>query len=455
MRHLPRALPLGLVAALGCQPAARELAAGPGGAAAPPALVQALADRFGPIERDAGFEALRSRLARSAMVPSRAFDDESAWTVRGDDWRAVELAGYASGGAYHLGVRGEAPAPAAAGQYRGRVRLQRLSRGRFEWSLEEELAAGGVRPADLARALDALFRAAEGMTEADARAAIGKALPRAAARLGLLVRLETLALQGDAHGATSVTLAVRLTPDGIRGFAPRYAAFLDKYEKPMRMSLVVADLEGVPWWTLEGADRLRTARLRVRGGSLVPLAGPAHRRLPPRLRAVGDYTMRMGGFKVGARQIQAEVTVMREPGVKGFTARFVREPDWQLPFLVEPLLDAPLRYPFESPGSEFGFAAREAPGGGLRLVTHSRARVRESWLLRWLGGMAGDAASEFRRGAEKEADQFHREWLLALRDDLAALAAPGGERASNARITCPGTAASPAAHQVIDQLYHD
>jgi hypothetical protein len=214
---------------------------------------------------------------------------------------------------------------------------------------------------------------------------------------------------------------VRITPDGVRGFAPRYAAFLDKYEKSVRMCLVVADLEGVPWWTLEGADRLWTARLRVRDGSLVPLEGPAEGHLPARLRATSDYSMKMGGFKIGARSIQAEVTLTRGPGEKGFTARFNKEPDWQLPFLVEPLLDAPLRYAFEWPGSEVGWAAREAPGGGLRLAAHSRARVRETWLLRWLGGMAGDAASEFRRGAEKEADQFTRDWLLALRDDLAAL----------------------------------
>jgi hypothetical protein len=36
--------------------------------------------------------------------------------------------------------------------------------------------------------------------------------------------------------------------------------------------------------------------------------------------------------------------------------------------------------------------------------------------------MMGDAVGEFRGGAEQEADQYHRECLLALRDDLAALA---------------------------------
>jgi hypothetical protein len=48
--------------------------------------------------------------------------------------------------------------------------------------------------------------------------------------------------------------------------------------------------------------------------------------------------------------------------------------------------------------------------------------VRETWILRWLGGMTSTAVDEFRRAAEAEADRFHRECLLALRDDLAALA---------------------------------
>jgi hypothetical protein len=37
--------------------------------------------------------------------------------------------------------------------------------------------------------------------------------------------------------------------------------------------------------------------------------------------------------------------------------------------------------------------------------------------------MTGNAVDEFRRGAEREADMYHRECLLALRDDVVALAA--------------------------------
>jgi hypothetical protein len=417
------ALAIALAASAGaaCRQATRDLASGPSGAEGPRALVGALADRFGPVDREPDFDALRPRLAQAALVPSRVFDDAAAWTARGDGWRAVEFAGYVAGGGYRIGVRAQAPPPAGPGEYRGRIRLERVSGGRFEWSVDEDLAVGRVRPCDLAGALDALFRGAEASSEAGARTAIAQALPRASRRLGLLFRLETLALQRDPHGATAVGVAVRLTPDGIRDFAPRYAAFIRKYATPIRMRLVVADPAGATWWTLEASDNIWTLRLRLREGSLVPLDGPADRRVPSLLRATSDYSTRMGRFQVGAARLVADVTLARAAEEKGFTARFLCEPDWELPFLVQPLLRGPLRFPFEAPGSEVGWAARETPGGGTRLVRHYRARVRETWILRWLGGMTGRAVDEFRRGAEAEADRFHRDCLLALRDDLAAL----------------------------------
>jgi hypothetical protein len=417
-------LALLLAAMPACRPAARELARGPAGVDAPRALAQSLADRFGPIEREPGFDALRPKLARAALVPSWVFDDATAWTTRGDDWRAVELTGYASGRAYRMGVRGEAPWPAAPGEYRGRVELQRVAGGRFEWTVDEDLAVGRVRPSDLAAALDATFRALETAGEAAARAALPAAFPRTSDKLGLLLHLETMALQPDARGATSVRLGVRLTPAGIRGFAPRYAAYLEKYARPIRTSLVVADPGGAVWWTLEAADDLWTVRLRLRDGSLVPLEGPADRRLPSRLRATGDYSTKMGRFEVGATRLAADVTLTRTAGEKGLSARFQEEPDWHLPFLVDLLLGGPLRYPFEGPGSEVFWAAREAPAGGTLVVGRYRTRVQETWILRWLGGLASGAMGEFRRGAEAEADRFNRDCLLALRDDLGAVAAP-------------------------------
>ena len=146
----------------------------------------------------------------------------------------------------------------------------------------------------------------------------------------------------------------------------------------------------------------------------MPLEGDAVRRMPERLRATMDYATRMGRFSI------AEVALTRTPAEKGFLARFQKKPEWELPFLAETLLGAPLSYPFEGPGSEAGWVARETPSG-TRIVRDYRVRVGENWVLRWLGGMTDRALSEFRSGAEREADRYHGECLVAIRDDLAEL----------------------------------
>ncbi|HOG28514.1 MAG TPA: hypothetical protein PLT35_04475, partial [Vicinamibacterales bacterium] len=82
-----------------CRSAAHELTAGPGGRDAPRAFVEALADRFGPIDRDPAYDALRRKLNRMSFAPSRGFDDPAAWTAKGPGWREVDLVGRGAGGA--------------------------------------------------------------------------------------------------------------------------------------------------------------------------------------------------------------------------------------------------------------------------------------------------------------------------------------------------------------------
>jgi hypothetical protein len=417
-----RAALLGLLLALpACEKPARQLSGGPGGAASSRVLLESLALRFGPARRDAAYETLRTKLARAALVPSRVVDDESAWPVREGERRVVEIVGHGSLAAYHLGVRSEAVPPSSPGEYRGRVELRRTGSGRYQWEVTEELAVGPVRVAAMASALDALLAAADGLDGATARAAVLRSFPRAAPALGRLVRLETLALWPEA-GATRVDVAVRLVPDALAPTAPRLARFVRRYFGPMRLHAVARDGASRPWWTLEGTQGLWTLRLRTRAGSLVPLHGAADARVPAELRVAADYETRMGRFRVGARGLLADVALLRTPAEKGFVVRFRNEPEWVLPFLVEPLLHGPLRHPFEAPGSEAGFSAREHYGEGTRLVRHYRARVRESFVLRWLGGLTTSAMSDFRSGAEAELDAWARECLLALRDDLAASA---------------------------------
>jgi hypothetical protein len=404
----------------GCREAARPLGSGPGGAAAADDLAVAIATRFGPIERGPAFDTARPKLARAALAPSRVFDEPDVWTTREADVRQLDLFGHRDGETYRLDMRPSAPPPEKAGDYRACLRLNRIEKGRFEWTMREELAVGPVRPADLADALTGLLRSAEGVSAEDARARAAQAFPRAAEVFSRLFRLETLELASEG-GATAIRLGLRLDPDRMRETAPKYAAFLKKWAAPMRLSASATDASGAGWWSVDAADMLWTVRLRVRDGSLVPLEGAADRRVPEELVVDVDYSTKAGPFTIGVRGLVVDVSLTRAAGEKGYVAHYRREPAWRLPFFIKPFLRGPLRYPFEGPGSSASYAVRESTDGPTELIREFRFRVRESWVVRWMGGRSNEAVSEFRKGAEAEADRYSQECLLALRDDVVTL----------------------------------
>jgi hypothetical protein len=399
----------------------RELASDPEGAVAADEFAVALATRFGPIERGPRFDAARPKLARSALVPSRVFDEADFWTASEGEWRQLDYFGRRHEGRYRLEVQPSAPPPRDPGDYRGRLRLHRIEDGRYEWTMRQELAVGSLRPDDVAEALTALFRSLEGVSAAEARARAAEAFPRSAASFSRLYHLETLEFTPEPGEATAVRLGIRLRPDRLRETAPRYAAFLEKVAAPMRARATVSDEGGTPWWGLDLAELLWTFRFRVRDGSLVPLEGPADRWLPDRLQLAIDFSTKAGLFTIGVRQLVADITVTRTPYEKGYTARYRRQPEWRLPFLIKPFLRGSLRYPFEDPGSSSFFALRESTDGPTKLVRDYGIRVRESWIVKWMGGLGDSAVGDFRKGAESESDRYSRECLYALRDDVVTL----------------------------------
>jgi hypothetical protein len=113
------------------------------------------------------------------------------------------------------------------------------------------------------------------------------------------------------------------------------------------------------------------------------------------------------------------VTLVREPHEKGCTARYRHEPEWRLPFLVKPFLRKSLSYPFEGTGSFSTFAVRGATDGPTELVRDFGIRVRESWIVKWMGGLGNSVVNDLRKGAES--DRYSRECLYALRDDVVSL----------------------------------
>ena len=414
------ALATALAVAMGCRQGAASLGADRREARArADELLGALERRFGAVERDRAFEAIRPRLARAALVPSRLFKDPTAWTGTDGPVRTLVFAGRPGMGRYRLSLQADALPPQEAGTYRGVLHLQSVGPGEFEWTMRDELAVGAIRPDDLARALTAVMREAEAVPVAAASSRLREELPRTARALAPLFSLTLLRLAPAEAGGTAVVLGFELDADAPRSPFPKYARYLRKYFAPMRLQVAAFDESGAKFWELGLRDGRGTLRLRVHSGSVVALEGPLQP-VPDVLRVRTDVSVKSGLFRVGAGRLEAEIRLTRAPADKSFVATFRAEPDWELPFFVEPLLRAPLRRPFRGDGARLGFALRES--GNTTLVTRDyRVAVRESWIVRWLGGLGSDAVGEFQRGAEEEADRFFGMVLGAFRADVLAL----------------------------------
>jgi hypothetical protein len=419
---VPGALPA-LLAALACGGALRELEQGtvPADVAIDGCAV-ALASRFGPVELDPALRAARPRFARDSLAPSRLLDDPALWTRRAGPRRWLDF-GSRGGTPYRVGVGLPVPPSPEAGTYRGAIRLEALGPSDFEWDVQEDLSIGKVHVESLGRAFGALLLDLEGHTGGSLLDQARVALPRSTAAFGRLFTLEPAAISPAVGGGVRVTLSASIEPARLRAAYPRYARFLEEYLAPARFRLVVADPNGAPFWEFSSADSRLSLRLRVFHGALGPLEGPP-RPMPDRLRATAATSVKSGFIRVGAEGIVADVTLARTPTEGGLRAVFTREPDWLFPFVVKPLLGAPLRRPFQGDGALFTLSVRETPQGATLVDREYRLAVRESWIVRWLGSFGGGMATVFRAGAEAEADRFTGECLWALRDDLVKLAAP-------------------------------
>ncbi len=405
----------------GCGSALVELEKdGPPGPVAIDGVAAALASRFGPVELDAALRAGRPRFARDSLSPSRLLDDPGLWTRREGARRWLDF-GSTGGTPYRIGVRPLLPPSPKPGSHRGEIRLEALGDDDFEWDVREDLSVGRVPTASVARAGSALLKDLEHQTGNGLLDLAKLRLPRSTAAFGRLFDLEPVRLSVAPGGGVLVTFDVRIEPARIRGTFPRYARFLEEYLAPSRFRLTLTDENGVPFAELVSGENRLSLRFRAFGGRLGPLFGPP-RALPDRLRATAALSVKSGIFRVGAEDLVADVSFVSALREKGFRAAFTREPDWQLPFGAKPFLRAPLRRPFQGTGALLAMSLRDAPEGATLVEREYRFAVRESWIVRWLGGFGAGMATVFRAGAEAEADRFMGECLWALRDDLVALA---------------------------------
>ncbi|MBC7790170.1 MAG: hypothetical protein H7Z74_09515 [Anaerolineae bacterium] len=401
-----------------CRDAASKLGPGPTEARANAVqLFSALEARFGPLEFDSALSAARLKIARSALVPSRIFRDSSIWTSDSGRARVLDITGVPlPGGSYRLAIDGNSPPFNPPATYHRRLELRDIGRGVYEWRARDELAVGPIRGSDLGAAITAIFMALEG-GGGTLRTEQREILARTSAALGRLYTLDTLAATPNPDGATEVFVVATMHPRRLATVLPHYAKYLNKYVSPLTYSLSLLDADEQRWGEATLRDRRFTFRFRVAGGNLAPMSAPP-RRIPATLRVRMSLTAKALIFRVGFRDLLGDVTLQRDSNRSGFTATFRREPDWILPLLTERMLRAPLRRPFMDNGAELTFAISDSAGAATLATRAYRLSVQESSILRFLGKLGSSAISDFRAGAEREADQFTGEMWEAMGADV-------------------------------------
>lgn len=388
-------------------------------------MLNALADRFGPVELAPEIARTRPRLARYSTAPSRLLDDEELWTSRGSNDRTLEIAGTRREGRYVLFQQPAAPSPSEPGDARHVIHLQVLGDDEFRWTSVDEVAIGGITVADLDRALTAIFQVAEESDEDAVRAAARTAFPRASSSLARLFAIDSLRTTRDADGATSVMVGLGMRPRRAEQWFQALGPYARKYWVPLRWRIVVRDSSGTLWGDWTKRDSSIVLRFRVKGGSLAPI-GASPRRLGATTRLTADASAKVGPFRVGVRGLELVAVRSTTAGAMAITLHFLEEPEWQLPPLVARLLRAPLRRPFEGNGALIRYGVRtDVAESGKASSTVWRdidVTVRESAILRFFGRLGGTALGDFRDGAEREAERLWGETLRGMAHDAEAIA---------------------------------
>jgi hypothetical protein len=401
-------------------------------------LFDAIATRFNQVELAPKYDAARVRLAQSALVPSRIFDDTVVWEARPSPaLRLLYVSGtMAPNGRYHLDPRPALTPPARPGDTRHTIALELLSPSVYRWDTSVELGIGAISAEEVSDLLSTLFRAAEGRNEKDLRDDYRAAFPRAAAAFGRGFSVDSLRVTPSTVGATSVVVTGGFHPELMRPAYPALASYLDKYLGPAKYHFALADRSGAPLFDIVGRDRLMTIHYRVSKGQLVTLLGPP-RTWPDSLVLTSDLSLKVKVFTVGFHQLVTDFVISNTGHDRSWTITAQKEPSWDLPMLTERLLRAPLRRPFEGPGSMFRIGVRDSTGMQSVFARRTRLDVQESAIMRFVGSLASHAVGDLNDKVEIEEDRFLHDGFTALQADARALG--GRWRAEAGAPAGPGT----------------
>ena len=385
-------------------------------------LFGSVAARFSQVEFAPRYATARVKLAESALVPSRVFDDTVVWgTHMSPGIRLLYVSGeLGEDGRYRLEPRTVLAPAARLGDARHTIALERLGPGIYRWDTKVDFAAGDITAEGMAGLISGLFAAPEGRTERELRESYRGAFPRATAAFGRGFSVDSLRAVPGALGTTSVAVTLGFHPDQMRAAFPKLASYVDKYLGPAKYHFTLSDRSGAALMHLVGRDRSATLSYRLHDGKLATMAG-APRAWPDSLVLTADLSLKVKLFTFGFRHLVTDFVISDAPHERAWTVIAQHEPDWELPLITERLIRTPLHRPFEGPGSLFRVAVRDSAGEQTVITRRSRLDVQESAIVRFLGSLASHMVGELDNRVELEEDRFLQEGFTALQGDVRAM----------------------------------
>jgi hypothetical protein len=422
LRRLPRALAVStLISASGvaCSDTLRGTAPSPAVSEThADQLFEAFATRFNQVELAPRYDSARVRLAESALVPSRVFNDSLVWmALPSADLRLLYVSGTTVNGRYRLDPRPLLTPATRPGDTRHTIALEQLAPSVYRWDTRVDLAIGSISAEEASLLISKLFTAAAGRTERELRDDYRAAFPRATAVFGRGFAIDSLRVTPGAVGATAVAITASFRPELMRGSYPALASYLDKYLGPAKYHFALADRAGIALLDVVGQNRAMTVRYRVQQRQLVSLYGPP-RPWSDSLVLTSDATFKVKHLTIGFQKLVTDFLISNSGHDRGWTIVAQREPSWDLPLITERLLRAPLHRPFEGAGSLLHLSVRDSVGMQTLLVRRTRLDVQESAIMRFVGSLIGHAVGDLDTRVEVEEDRFLRDGFAALQTDL-------------------------------------
>jgi len=383
-------------------------------------LFESFAARFNAVELAPKYEAARLKLAQSALVPSRVFDDTTVWEIRPSPTsRALYVNGTTAGNHYRLESRPNFVSGARIGDTRHAVTLDQVAPSVYRWDTSVDLSVGSISAENMSVLISAFLRSADGRSERETRDDYRAALPRTTGVLGHGFSVDTLRVTLGAAGTASVLVTLSFHPELMKPVYPELAAYLDKYLGPAKYHFALADHAGVPLCDVVGRDRAVTVRYRLQQGKLTSLSGPP-KPWADSLLLTSDVSLKVKIFTVGFHGLLTDFVIANSGHDRSWTVLAQHEPKWDLPFVTERLIRSPLRRPFEGPGALLRLGVRDTAGAQTVFSRHARLDVQESSIMRFIGSLASHALGDLDAKVEVEEDRLIRDTFLALQGDLRA-----------------------------------